>query len=89
MSTVYTLLLIFYTLLLIFFKKKVVKRVNISYVKYGKRVKYGIHPILTKLGMVVALDLSSNHVQYYAVDFYRSRAMRVQSSDLDSENFGS
>ena len=44
-------------------------------------VKY--NSILTKLGIVVALDLSSNHVQYYAVDVYRSRAMRVQSWDLD------
>ena len=51
--------------------------------KYGKRVKYGIYPILTKLGMVVALDLSINHVQYYAVDVYRSRVMRVHSWDLE------
>ena len=50
-------------------------------------MKCGIHPILTKLGMVVVLDLSSNDVQYYDVDVYCSRVMRVQINQEQGDFF--
>ena len=37
---------------------------------------------------MVVLDLSSNHVQYYDVDVYRSRVMRVQINQEKSDFFG-
>ena len=37
--------------------------------------------------MVVVLDLSSNHVQNYDVDVYRSRVMRVQINQEKSDFF--
>ena len=36
---------------------------------------------------MVVLDLSSDHVQYYDVDVYRSRVMRVQINQEKSDFF--
>ena len=38
---------------------------------------------------MVVLDLSSDHVQYYDVDVYRSRLMKVQINQEKSDFFGS
>ena len=37
--------------------------------------------------MIVVLDLSSNHVQYYSIDVYHSRVMRVKINQEKSDFF--